>query len=293
MKRIVTIAAIILVGMPLFAQNTKESLKSRYERLVRNLGPGGVGIENVLNQWEELDPKDCEMIEARFNYHLARSKTTEVVAKLQDKFLGNQPVMSLPDSTGGNVYYFEEEFYEDNEFGLAIKAIEKAIRLKPLELQYRIDRINALISYEKEYPDMALSQILSMIDMDGKSGISWTISGKPADKEDFPDLIQQYCYVFFKIGTPASYEAFYNISAKMIKFYKNNPEFLCNQGSYWLVAKQNTAKAKKIYEKVLKTDPENINALQNLVILARRNKDSRMEKEYRQKLAESQNQKKD
>lgn len=289
MKRIITIAAIILAGMPLFAQNTKETLKTRYERLVRNLGYAGVGIENVLDQWEELDPNDCEMIEARFNYHLARSKRTEAVPKMQDKFLGNAPVMSLPDNTGNKVNYFEEDFYDINEFGLAVSNIEKAIRLKPLELQYRVDWINALIAYEKEQPDMALAQIITMIDMDSKSGIDWTIAGKPAGEGDFPDLIQQYCFVFFKIGSPASYEAFNTISTRMSKLYKDKLDFQCNQGSYWLVAKQNPQKAKKIYEKVLKSDPENVNALQNLVILAKKSKNSEMEKEYRQKLANIQN----
>ena len=47
------------------------------------------------------------------------------------------PLLSLKDSTGVDVYYFQESFYDDEGYGKAIKAIDKAIRLSEDNLGYR------------------------------------------------------------------------------------------------------------------------------------------------------------
>ena len=50
------------------AQTTPEEFQARYERLVRNLGYSGVGIETLLDRWEEAFP------ESRANIPLNRKK---------------------------------------------------------------------------------------------------------------------------------------------------------------------------------------------------------------------------
>ena len=40
------------------AQTTAEEFKGRYERLVRAVGYSGVGIETLLDRWEEASPRE-------------------------------------------------------------------------------------------------------------------------------------------------------------------------------------------------------------------------------------------
>ena len=101
MKRtIIIIATLLLGGLAAFAQSTAEEYSEKYNRLVSRLGYAGVGIETYIDKWEAAFPEDGKMLEARCNYYLAKGMTTEVVPMSAEKYLGNKPVISLPDSTG-------------------------------------------------------------------------------------------------------------------------------------------------------------------------------------------------
>ena len=95
----------------------------------------------------------------------------------------------------------------------------------------------------------------------------------------------EYCYVFFQTGTPSAMEAFRSISEKMAGYDSGNPEFLNNLGSYYLAFKKDSKTALKYYNKALKVDPDNYSAVKNCVLLARKDKNVKLEKKYLQKLA--------
>jgi len=245
---------------------------------VRMVGPAGVGVETILDRWEAAKPDSPEMLQARFNFWFAKSRSTKVIAIDQPKYLGGAPFLSLKDSTGRDVYYYETDVYDDETFGKAIKAIDRAISLVPDEFGCRVDKINGLILYEKDSPDMALQEILGVIDYNKKA--SWTLRGESMDSETFQLAIQEYCYTFYRYGTPASYEAFRVISERMSREYPKNTEYLNNLGSYWLVCQNNPRKAVKYYEKVLKINPDDYSAARNCVLTARREKNVKLEKKY-------------
>ena len=56
----------------------------------------------------------------------------------------------------------------------------------------------------------------------------------------------------------------------MSKRYPDNPAFIDNLGSYWLVARDNDKQAAKYYKKALKLDPEDYAAQRNLKIIENR-----------------------
>ena len=58
-----------------------------------------------------------------------------------------------------------------------------------------------------------------------------------------------------------------------------------NLGTYHLVAKEDYKTALKYYNQVLKRYPEAYTAIKNCVLLARRQKNVKLEKKYLQKLA--------
>lgn len=279
MKRIMTIASLLLC-VQAFAQLTPDEVKAQYERQVRNVGYSGVGVENIIDKWERVAPDDCEMLVARFNYYLSKSLTTKAVPMDQDKYLGAKPSLVLKDDSGKDINYFEVNEFDDDMFALSAQAIDKAISLAPDELSYRFHKLNALLSYEKESPDIAREELDDLINYNSSVKPSWKYNGEPADAETFESAVQEYCYSFFSIGTPGGYEAFRQISEKMSKLHPKNTTFMTNLGSYWLVAKQDNKKALQYYNKVLKIDPKDYTAAKNCVLLARKEKDKKLEKKY-------------
>ena len=269
-KWILAIAAIALCTAAA-AQTTAEEYLARFERLVRTVGPDGVGVETLLDRWEEDFPDDQAVHVARFNYHFQKSQRTEMVAKgTQRRYLGNPPSLTLKDADGQDVNYFPEDFYDEEEFAEAMKVLDRQIALHPDELRFHFLKVSALAAYEKESPDMAAAELKSVIERQASARPVWTLDGNPADAEIFQQGVGEYCYEFFQIGTSDSYEYFREISERMNKLFPKNPVFLDNLGSYELVVKENYKQAAKYYKKALKLDPDDYAAQSNLQLIERK-----------------------
>ena len=282
MKKIISaIFAAITISSALYAQTTSQEYLEKYSRLIQRLGYAGVGIETYIDKWEEAFPQDGRMLEARCNYYLAKSMTTEVVPKDCSKFLGNKPVLSLPDSTGRKINYFEEHFFDDGLFGTAVKYIDRAIQLYPHDILYLADKINLLLAYEKESPDLAVAEIANLVETERSSHPQWTFDGTPVAEGDFAQLISGYCVSLYNVGSPLSYDAFYSISRQMCKLEPKEPNWLDNIGSYWLVARGNDRKAMSFYKKALKLDPEDEVAKRNICLIERRRARAKKSEESR------------
>ena len=283
MKRIITLAACLLAFVSLSAQTSK--YEQRYNLLVSKLGPAGVGVETVLDAWAQADSTDEKMLAARFNYYLTKAQSTEIVKKQSKKYLGMTPLLTLKDSAGVDVHYYQEVFYDDELFGMALKSVDKAISLYPDKVEYRFMKANAYISYEKECPDMALQYLMTLIDENSSRKKPWIYNGEKAEESFMEDALQEYCYSFYQIGSPQSREAFHDLSVKLNSLYPENLSFINNIGSYYMVAKEDHKAALKYYKKVLKKDPQDLVALQNGAIAAKQIGDSKLENKYRTALA--------
>ena len=270
----------MLCAVPAAAQLTPEQYRENYERQVRNVGYAGIGVETILDRWEEAAPDDGAMLLGRFHFYLEKATSSSVEVKDMNRYLGAEPLLSVPDSTGRKVNYFQEFFYDEELFGQAQQAIDRAIQLYPDELGYRLDKISALTDYEKESPDMAAAELAALVDYHRSAHPSWTYEGSAVDEDFFLAIIQQYCYSFYRVGTPNSYDSFLALSEKMAKLYPKNPEFQNNIGTYWLIVKKNNRKALTYYNKVIKLDPDHYAAIKNCVLVARNMKDTKLEKKY-------------
>lgn len=257
-----------------------EEYAERYDLLVSKLGPSGVGIETVLNNWAEIAPDDVRLLTARFSYYFAKSQNTEVVAKKQDKFMGAKPVLTLKDTTGADINYFQEVFYNDSLYSLSMKYLDRAIRLDSDRLDLRFLKATALVAYEKESPDMALAYLEKLADENVLVKGKWKYPGVEMTDDFFPDAMQEYCFTFFNIGSQSSYSAFYSLSEKMLGYYPDNTFFMDNIGSYYLVVDEDFKTAMKYYKKVLKINPDDYTAIRNSVLIARKQHDTKQEKKY-------------
>lgn len=283
MKRIILATAALLMTVAAFAQ--AEKYEQRYDLLVSKFGPAGVGVETVLDNWEKVDSLNPKLLSARFYFYFTKAQTHEVVSKPTKKYLGMDPLLALKDSLGRDMYYYQETFYDDELYGMAVKAADNAVKAYPEQLELRFLKANAYIAYEKESPDMAIAYLLSLIDENDSRKGTWTYEGAVVTDDFFQDAILEYCVSFYTIGTPAAMKAFFDLSEKMNELYPDKPEYLNNIATYHLIALGDHKTALKYYNKVLKAHPDDYTAIKNCVILARNQKNVKLEKKYLAMLA--------
>lgn len=279
MKRILI---LIFLGCSLLAaaQNTKEDYLRRYNNLVDRVGAAGVGVETLLDNWAAAFPEDDQQMVARFAFCYARSQSNQVIELDRERYLGNAPILPITDSLGKKHNYFEDTLYDDDLFADALLHIDQAISAKTWRLDYRFMKINAFLSYEKESPDLALQQLKALADEHFTRHPAWVYEGvEKVGDEEFCAFMQDYCAAIFRIGSDASAEAFKSLAEHMLKYSKNNPLFMNDIGSYWLV-KKDYKKAIKQYDAVLKKHPDDNTAIRNGILTARASKDTKLEKKY-------------
>lgn len=279
MKRILLAAMVLLVHTMVFAQTESERYEQRYDLLVSKLGPAGIGVETVLNNWEKVDSLNPKLLLGKFSYLFTKAQTAEIVAKSSRRYLGMEPVLSLKDSLGNDVYYFQENIFDDELYAQAMKAADKAIAVWPDRLDLRFIKANAYIAYEKESPDMALAYLSALVSENNARSTPWQYDGVEADDDFFEDAMQEYCFSFYSIGSEASQEAFLALSQQLSRLYPDNMGFINNIGSYHLL-KHDYKTALKYYDKVLKAHPDDYTAAQNGLLAARKMKNIKAEKKY-------------
>lgn len=277
-KRILTTLAVILTALQMTAQT--QDFERRYNLLVSQVGPAGVGIETLINNWAKADQDNDRMLTARFHYYLTKAQSTEVVTRQTKKYLGMDPVLTLKDSTGADVFYFQVLVYDDELFREAIDAVDRAIEVYPERLDFRFMKTNAYVSYERESPDIALANLIGLTNDFAKEAEKWTYDGNPVDAEFFADAMQEYCISFYTLATPSSYEAFRKLSEVMTGIYPTNMAFVSNIGTYHMLVKDDCKTALKYYNKVLKTNPSDYTAIKNSCLAARKLGNVKMEKKY-------------
>lgn len=277
------------MSLSVFAQTS--DYKRRYDILLDRVGPAGVGMETLIENWSKVEPDNTDMLTARFYYYIAKAQGTEVVARKEAKYLGAAPMLTLQDSTGVDVHYYEVLKYDDEIFSQALKVVDHAISLYPQRLEFRFMKANAYLSYERESPDMALSNILGLAHDYMTSGKTWTYNENSeqltVDQELFAQMIQDYCVTLYALGSPASYEAFLKLSQRMNGYFPKTPSYLANIGSYHMVVAKDPKTALKYYDKALKIEPKAREVINNAILAARKLKNTKLEKKYLKLLQQS------
>ena len=282
MRKILVLVALCLSSL-MYAQTSSEKYEQRYNMLVSQFGPAGVGVETVLDNWAKVDSTNTRLLLARFDLLFAKSQSETVVMKDKKKYLGMEPVLTFKDSLQRNVYCYQEFFYDDELYGKAIQAIDKAITMWPDRLDFRFVKANALIAYEKESPDMAKNYLKSLIAEAAARKSDWDYSDTKVGKPFIEDAMQEYCYSFYTIGSDQSRQAFLELSQVLSEVFPSNIEFINNIGSYYLV-NEDYKTSLKYYGKVLKKNPGDCTAIKNSVLSARRMKNFKLEAKYLQML---------
>ena len=282
MKRFFTVLTCVVIALPMIAQESisKEDYLRRYNNLTGRVGPAGVGVETLLDKWEEAWPDDINQMLGRFSFCFSRCRQEKLVQMDRDRYLGQPPLIPMTDSLGNKVNYFEVFEYDDDLFAAANSAISKAIAARENRLDWRFYKIDAMMAYEKEKPEMTLQELKALIDYNFKRKPDWEHEALgTVNQEQFKALMQDYCAALFRIGTDTSAEAFKSLSEHLLTYCKDEPLYMDNLGSYYLV-KKDYKKARKYFDQVLKKHPGDMSALKNCILMARSQKDTKLEKKY-------------
>jgi len=280
MKKLLYTILLLMTSAVLSAQTPSSRYEQRYDLLVSQFGPAGVGVETVLNNWEKVDSTNARMLQGRFAYFFTKAQTGVVESRPGKKYLGMDPVITLKDSLGNDVNYFEINVFDDELYAEALKVADRAVSIWPDMLDFRFMKANAYIAYEKESPDMALVSLMQLADENLKRKSSWEYNGEKVGQQFFQEAMQEYCFSFYTLGTQPGYEAFRQLSEKLSIMFPDNTVFVNNIGSYYLIAKEDYKTAYKYYNKVLKAHPDDMTAIRNGLVAARKQKNLKQEKKY-------------
>ena len=276
-------AIMLLAASVLSAQTPSERYEQKYNMLVSQFGPAGIGVETVLDNWAKVDSTNAKLLLARFDLLFNKAQSVNVVMKDSKKYLGMDPILTLKDSLQRNVYCYQETFFDDDLYGRSIKAIDKAISVWPDRLDFRFVKANALIAYEKESPDMAMNYLKSLVAEASRRSDDWDYAGTKVGKDFISDAMQEYCYSLYAIGSAQSRDAFLELSELLSGIFPDNLQFVNNMGSYYLL-KEDYKTALKHYSKVLKKSPEDYTAIKNSALAFRKMQNVKLEKKYLQML---------
>lgn len=261
------------------AQTESEAYKKKYDKLISQVGVAGVGVETLLNHWEAEDSLNADMLLGRFRYHFVKSQTTEIVQKTEDRYLGMSPTFKLKDTLDRYVYYFQEQMFKDEGFGKSVKVLDKLIRLYPDNLDYRMLKGDAYLAYEKGNPDLTVDYLIALSEEAAERSEDWKHGDRSVTRDDFSELMQDYCYALYQLGTPSAKEGFFNLSQTLYECFPSNLNYLNNIGSYHILSNEYKA-ALKCFSKVLKKDKGNLAAIQNSILACRRMKNTKLEIKY-------------
>lgn len=269
MKKLLTLFILGAACLYAGAQTTENFLK-RYNVLVGRVGFAGVGVQTLLDSWGRADSTDINYMVARYNFYIDRAQKDTVVKNSLPRYLGMDPIMSLTDSTGRKLYYYQETLYDKGLFRKAMYYLDKAIEKNNVRFDLYDTKADILMGYGKADASESSAFIMKMIQRNYTGKTVWETAqvGHKVSVEEFENTIINYCYTFYKVGSPSTMEAFFNISSAMVKQKSANSAFLDNLGAYYLIRKKDYKKAAKMYRQALKMNPDDKIAIKNLELVS-------------------------
>ena len=76
MRKIFLLLSLSAICLISYAQQSAQDFLQRYNTLAGRLGPDGVGVETLLENWEQAYPEDLDMLKAKWKYYFTKAQST-------------------------------------------------------------------------------------------------------------------------------------------------------------------------------------------------------------------------
>lgn len=244
-SRAIIFAILSMISVVSFSQ-------SAYDKFYEDLMAGKYSsAERVLDSLETRNPDDPELIPARFNLYLNKSK--EQVLLLTGDTISAQESLILKNNEGetaGLITY--ETHWDEYLFDKAIQAIENGIKKHPQRLDFRLGEAKAFEIRER-FEDLVV--VLSgVIDKSSQACNTWLWSeDEPIDDNSIvADAIFDYCRVLYDAE---AYEELKKLCAKYNETL--NPDIkILNVSAAVYYFEGNYKKALEEFKKANQIDPD-------------------------------------
>ena len=251
MNKIFTILIFtLLLCFTAFSQNFKEQYKAVDQ--TKNF----VKQKQIIDEWEKARPKDPELYVAYFKHYIGKSRE-EVVSFSKNKE-GTSSVGLTSEKSGKVESYLNSQIvFEEKNFKLAIKYIDKGILMFPNRLDMRFGKVH-ILGQKQDY-DVFSEEIIKTVNYSNENKNKWVwIDNEALEKPKVFMLsaIQDYVVQLYNAGDSNSKYIKY-IAETVLKHYPKSVENLTNLSVHYLIKKN--YKNALVYllraEKIAPTDP--------------------------------------
>lgn len=225
------VASLAIGSADAGAETAREFNDRFYEEVFAKKYPEALA---TLAQWETSYPDDGELWPARFNYHINKSRQS-VLNLSADTIVHSEEALMLTNEDGtlaGSIQPLV--MWDDDEFNLAIEAIESGIKARPERLDYRLGEVTAF-----RYRDMNAKAVDLLIDI-ARTDVAPDTRWLWTDDEEIPgnvvDAISDVAAELFYSEEDDDDEAFRRLIAASLQLYPDNFMILNYAGTERLIS---------------------------------------------------------
>jgi len=279
MKRLLPTLLVVLCVFQLNAQNYFEKFKeySNNRDTIRQ--------RELLEKWENDQPKDAELYTSLFNYYFAKSRNEVVLLASGKPPKGEKKVLLVKDSLNKVAGFIDSRIdFEQSNLKKAFESIETGIELYPNRLDMRFGKIYVLgqIKDWRNFTDEIIKTVnYSVIN---KNQWTWTLNESRGDADVFfLGALQDYQMQLYNTMDDALLKNMQEIANAVLNHYPKHIESLSNLSIAFLVEK-NFEKALQPLLKAEKLNPHDFIVLNNIAYAYREMKNNKKALEYYQKV---------
>ena len=267
---------LCLVSFFSFSQNFQKQFKDLFEK------KDTLGQEKLLKQWEAAAPKDAELFIAYLNFY-SRKSMREIVELNSKKKDGDY--LELTDSTGKTVATMGSDIYYDrNILQKGFGYIDRGISLYPTRLDMRFGKIYMLGEVE-DFPEFT-KMIVETIDYGNKIKNAWLWKdARPLEDAEnfFLNSMQDYVITIYNTEDDNLLPYMRQISEAVLKYHPRHVESLANVSLTYVLVGEND-KALPYLLKAETIAPKDIIVLNNIAEIYKRKNDTAKAKSYYEKI---------
>lgn len=240
----------------------------------------------ILQKWEETNPKDAELFTSYFNYYFNKSRD-EILVVAAGKPPKGEKYLSLTDSSGNYAGFIGSQInYDDSFLKKGLDKISDGIKLYPNRLDMRFGKIYVL-GQIKDWQSFT-KEIIKTIDYSAKNENQWTWTNNEKQKdgkEFFLGSLQDYQIQLYNTGDDDLIPYMQEIGKAILKYYPNHIESLSNVAVGYLITKDYDS-ALEYLLKAEKVNPKDCVVLSNIAYAYKEKNDNEDAIKYYNKVIE-------